>query len=307
MTPKTKKVPVAFERKGIVLPLERIIPRKTIKPSTMKTPRYQRIAASMRKLGLIEPLFVFPEQGRTGNYILLDGHFRWQDLKDQGAKAAFCLIAKDDEAFTYNYHVCAMTPLQEHFMIKRAIDKGVSEEQIAETLNVDVKSIYKKRDLTKGVCREAVEMLKDRMMSPNVFAELRRVQPMRQIEIAELMKASHTYTLNYVKCLIESTPAEQFNGDANRNGHPRLTPGDIARMRREMESISGDMRRLEETHGQNVLHLVIAIGYVKRLLSNANCVKFLSRRYGELLVQLQELTELVSLSGAVPSEPVAPS
>jgi len=306
MASKAKKVPVAFEKKGITLPLDRVIPRKTIKSSATKTPRYQRIAASMRKLGLIEPLFVFPEPGRTGNYILLDGHFRWQELKDLGEAEAFCLVAKDDEAFTYNYHVCAMTPLQEHLMIKRAIEKGVSEEQIAETLNVDVKSICKKRDLTKGVCREAIELLKDRMMSPNVFGELRRVEPMRQIEIAELMKASHTYTLTYVKCLVESTVVDQRANDKNRNGHARLSSADIARIRREMDSISGDMRRLEETHGQNVLHLVIVIGYVKRVLSNANCLKFLSRKYGEMLIQLQEVTELASLNGTAPPDAPAP-
>lgn len=305
MTNNGKKVPVAFERKGLLVPLDRIVPRKAVKASATKTPRYQRIAASMRKLGLIEPLFVFPERGRTGNYILLDGHFRWQDLKNQGVKEAFCLVAKDDEAFTYNYHVCAMTPLQEHFMIKRAIDRGVSEAQIAETLNVDIKAICKKRDLTKGVCKEAVEMLKNRMMSANVFPELRRVQPMRQIEIAELMKASQNYTLTYLKCLIESTPPEQMAGTPGKNGHPRLSGADLARIRREMDSISGDMRRLEETHGQNVLHLVLVIAYLKRLLSNANVVKFLSRQRADLLAQLQEVTELVSLNSTPPAVPSA--
>lgn len=297
MKKKSKKVPIAFEKEGLLLPLERIIPRKTLKPSATKTPRYCRIVASMKTLGLVEPLFVYPENGRTGNYILLDGHFRWQDLKDRGIPEAFCLVATDDEAFTYNFHLCLMTPLQEHIMIKRAIDKGVSEQKIAETLDIDVKKVRQKRDLTKGVCREAVELLKDRMMSPKVFTELRRVQPMRQIEIAELMAAANNFTLNYVKCLVAGTAPDQRADQNESSGEGLLRPSEVAKIRREMESITGDVRRLEETHGQNVLNLVITIGYLKKLLSNAKVVKYLLRRHSDLLAQLQEIAELASLDG----------
>ncbi len=61
-------------------------------------------------------------------------------------------------------------------MILRAIEKGVSKGRIAATLNGDVARIRQKRDLLRGVCREAVELLKERSPSPNALREFRRSQ-----------------------------------------------------------------------------------------------------------------------------------
>lgn len=131
-----KHVRMAFEKEGVVLPLDNILPRKQLKEGTKLTPRYQRIVASIKVVGIVEPLLVFPQDKRKGEYILLDGHRRLEALKDLGESETFCLIATDDEAFTYNHYVCLMTAIQEHFMISRAIASGVSKEKIAEMLCV---------------------------------------------------------------------------------------------------------------------------------------------------------------------------
>ena len=86
-------------------------------------------------------------------------------LKVIGALSARCLIATDDEGFTYNHKVNRLSVIQEHFMIMRALHNGVLEERIAKTLNVDVAAVRRKRDLLTGVCPEAVELLKDKRIS----------------------------------------------------------------------------------------------------------------------------------------------
>jgi hypothetical protein len=111
-------------------------------------------------------------------------------LTDLGAAAAKCLVAADDEGFTYNHKVNRLSAIQEHFMILRAVRSGVSEERIARSLNVDVASIRQKRELLDGICPEAVQLLRDRRATGNALRELRKVRPMRQIEIAELMCAA---------------------------------------------------------------------------------------------------------------------
>ena len=60
------------------------------------TPKYQTIVASIREVGVIEPLAVHPE---TDSYILLDGHLRLEALKELGAVEAVCLVATEDEGF----------------------------------------------------------------------------------------------------------------------------------------------------------------------------------------------------------------
>jgi ParB-like chromosome segregation protein Spo0J len=94
--------------------------------------------------------------------MLVDGHLRHAALSDLGNSEAPCLIADDDEAFTYNKRVNRLATIQEHYMIVKAIERGVSEEKLAKALNVDIKRIKTKRTLLDGVCPEVAEMLKDK-------------------------------------------------------------------------------------------------------------------------------------------------
>ncbi len=47
-----------------------------------------------------------------------------------------CLVATDDEAYTYNKRVNRLAIIQEHRMILTALQKGVSEERLARALNL---------------------------------------------------------------------------------------------------------------------------------------------------------------------------
>jgi hypothetical protein len=57
-------------------------------------------------------------------------------LKLGGATEVDCLVSTDDEAFTYNKRVNRIAIIQEHRMILKAIENGVSEARIAKSLNV---------------------------------------------------------------------------------------------------------------------------------------------------------------------------
>jgi len=289
-------VPMAFDPQGIVVPLEQILPLRKITAGVKQSPRYQRIVASIREIGVIEPLVIYPQNGKPRQYLLLDGLLRFEILKEIGKSEVFCLIATEDEAYTYNHKVTQVTPIQEHFMILRAVENGVTEERIAATLNVEVKSIRSKRDLLKGVCPEAVELLKDKRASAGAVRELSKVKPMRQIEMAELMMASANLTASYAKCLIAATPDEQLVEYATAKAKEGLSPEEIARMEREMENLSQDFRKIEDAHGRTVLNLVTSVAYLRKLLNNASVVRFLSRRYMDMLAEFQKIAEATSLA-----------
>ena len=160
-------------------------------------------------------------------------------------------------------------------MILRAIKNGVSEERIARSLNVDVASDSAEarpagRHLSRGSAAA-----RDKRATAEAFRELRKVKPMRQIEIAELMCAANNFSVGYAKCLVAATPAEQLV-DAERAKEIRgLSPEDISRMEHEMESLGREFKLIEESHGKNVLNLVIVVGYLRKLLDNARVVRFL--------------------------------
>lgn len=293
----TKPVTMAFESEGRLLPLDAILPTRTISPSVRKSNKYRRIQASIREVGIVEPIVVHPQssRGKGSQYLLLDGHLRLDILREAGQTEVLCLISTDDEGFTYNHKVNQISPIQEHFMIMKALEGGVSEERIAATLNVDVSAIRRKRDLLDGICPEAVELLKNKRSAPGSLRVMKKVLPMRQIEMAELMIASNNFSASYAKCLLAATPQEQLVEKDNPKEVTGLRPEDLARMEREMQVLEKDFLRIEDSHGRNTLNLVLAVGYLRKVLDNAPIVKLLSRKYGDLLGEFEKLVAATDL------------
>lgn len=285
----------AFDPHGVHIPVDRILPMKQVVADPKKNSTFRRILASIREVGLIEPLIVYPQGGKANNYSLLDGHLRLEALKQLGFETIPCLISNEDEAYTYNHKVNIVPPIQEHFMIMKAIENGVSEERIARALDVDVAQIRQKRDLLNGICTETVDLLKNKLASRETLRELRRVKPMRQIEMAELMLKSHNFTCSYAKCLIAATPDDQLLDPAKSKVPRGVKAEEVAAMEKEVESLEQNFLALEESHGKNTLHLVLAIAYLRRLLENSTVGKFLSSRYADINAEFKKLIETTSL------------
>lgn len=62
-----------------------------------------------------------------------------------------------------------------------------------------------------------------------------------------------------------------------------------------MESLGREFKPIEESHGKNVLSLVIVVGYLKKLLDNARVVRFLAQNHPEILAKFQKLVEARNL------------
>lgn len=287
-------VQMAFDPAGVMLPIAQILPMKVVKPDSRKGQQYKRLFASIREIGVVEPLIVHPQEvskGENRQYTLLDGHYRLDVLKELGKTEAFCLLAQDDEAFTYNHKVNRTAPIQEHFMILRALEHGVTEERIAATLSVDVCEIRKRRDLLSGICAEAVTLLRQRNVAAKALREIKRATPMRQIEMAELMVATNNYSADYARCLIAATNDKQLIDTDKSKVIPEIKAEDVSRMEREMEVLGKDFLMIEEAHGKNTLNLVLALAYLRKLLDNGSIVQYLAQRHADILGELQKMIE----------------
>ena len=127
-------VVMAFEPEGIEVPLSAILPVKQL-PASIKTSRkYVQISASIAEVGIIEPPVVARGADGSGVFLLVDGYIRIEILKDLGASSVTCLVAIDDEAFTYNKRVNRLATIQEHYMIRRAIDRGAVRRAPADAV-----------------------------------------------------------------------------------------------------------------------------------------------------------------------------
>jgi hypothetical protein len=142
-----------------------------------------------------------------------------------------------------------------------------------------------------------VALLKDRIVSAGAFRDMRRVKPMRQIEMAELMIAASNYSASYSKCLVAATPQEHILEPLKGKELGGLKLEEAGRMEKEMETLSREFLMIQESYGRNVLNLVLALAYLRKLLENAAVRKFLSQKYSDLMNEFQKMLESASLEG----------
>lgn len=301
----SSKVNMGFEVQQVELELSQILPVKMVPKSTKKTKKFKQIAMSVREVGLVEPLVVYPQKRAKGRYMLLDGHLRLEVLKDAGVDVAQCLISKDDESFTYNKRISRLATIQEHYMIIEAIERGVSQERIAQSLGVNIARIRQKRNLLDGVCDEAIDVLKDRHFPDGTMNVMKNVLPLRQVEIAELMVAANNYSISYAKALLMATPREQLRDPEKQKPIRGISEEERERMEHEIENLRRDMKAVEEDYGANVVRLVVANGYVARLLHNDHVASYLGRYHPELQNQLMRISEALADEGSGPSKPLS--
>lgn len=284
-------LPAGFEHTTLRIPIAEITPLREVPNSVRKSAKYKQIAASIGEVGIIEPPVVVPDRGGSARYYLLDGHLRLAILLEQGEIEVVCLIAVEDEAFTYNRRVSRIATIQEHRMILNAIKKGVSEERLARALNVNIANIRMKRNLLTGICPEAVDLLRDKHVPINVFTELRKMKPMRQIAAAEMMVAMNRYSMGYVRSILAAT-AEEDLVEQKRKAVRGLTEAQIELMSRESAHLDRDFKLIEQSYGADHLDLVLAIGYLGNLLRSAPIVRYLAQHHPQLLAEFQRITEL---------------
>ena len=289
-----------FEESLINLRLDQIIFLKSINALTRKSAKYLQIRASIEEVGIIEPPAVHEDRNLKGKYILLDGHLRVDILKELQMTEVTCLLSRDDEPFTYNKHINRIATIQEHHMILRAIERGVSEERLASALNVDLRSIHQKRDLLLGICPEAIELLKDKVIAPKTFRPLKAMKPVRQIEVARLMNDSGVYTHSYVLALMAATPQELLLHPQKPKRIRGLDSDKMARMEAEMEGLQKDFQLIEDNYAVDVMSLTFAKGYLAALLANAPVVKYLAANQPDILKEFERITETTSLNQHIP-------
>jgi hypothetical protein len=289
--PATSTVTMAFEETELRIAIADILPLKLVSDAVKKTRKYAQIAASIREIGIVEPPVVARDRREPGKYLLLDGHSRIEVLKDIGETDVVCLVSTDDEAFTYNKHVNRIAPIQEHRMILKAVEQGVSQERIANALNVDVFSIRRKRHLLDGICAEVAEILKDKHLAIETFSIFKKMAPLRQIEAAELMVAMNKYTIGYAKSLLAATPQSQLVESTKPKRVKGLSEEQVALMEHESVNLEREFKIAEKDYGADHLDLVLANGYLGKLLGNARIVRYLAQHHGEILAEFQKLVE----------------
>ena len=284
-------VKISFRQELLEIPLAHLVALKDTDSSAMKGRKYMQLEASLQHVGLIEPLAVFPQV--DGRFLVINGNLRLHVLRKLEIPKARCTVALDDESYTYNRRVNALSPITEHFMILKAIANGVTEERIATGLNVDVKTIKQRRNLLDGICPEAVELLKDKRVSSKVFYFLRKMKPLRQIEAAELMVSGKNYSIAFANSILTVTPLDQL---VHQEKHMEQSESvDSSSLLEETtNSLVCDLAIARKTYGADVLSLSVICRSIENLTKNAKVARYLDRNHSAVLAELKDLVTQVN-------------
>lgn len=288
------KPPLGFVPEPLLLPLSAVLPSRKTPEGLATSRKFKQIIASIEAVGLIKPLSV-GKPDRTGQYILLDGHTRLVALKQLGFEQVPCLVATDDESYTYNNRVNRLSSIQEHLMIRRAVERGVTPERLAKALDVDISHIIKKLNLLDGICPEAAELLRDQTFSANLGAVLRKMKPTRQVECVELMVSANNITVAYAQALVAATPSNMLVGEVKPKKMTGVSADQMAKMEREMGNLQEQFKLAEQSYGQDILNLVLAKGYLAKLMANEAILRHLTKKHPDVLNEFDSIVRMVTL------------
>jgi hypothetical protein len=287
-------VPRAFSPEILQVPLDKLLPSRSLPGSVPGSVKFRQIVSSIQSVGLIEPLSVTPMNSISGQYLVLDGHVRIMAMQKLEFSVAPCLLAADDEAYTYNSRINRLSSIQETRMLQEAVAKEVSKERLAQSLNIDISSLLKKLKLLDGICPEAVELLRDRQFSPEISRILRKMKATRQVVCVDLMLSANSLTVNYAEALLATTPAELLVG-GEKPEMKGVTAEQMARMEHEMENLQGQYKLIEDSYADDVLNLVVAQGYLSKLLANDAVSRFIEQHRQDIYEQFKSIVLMNSL------------
>ena len=281
----------AFESEIVTLDVSKINYTKELLPNVLGSTKFSVILSSIKEVGIIEPPVVRYDAGK---YLLLDGHLRIQALKKLKIDKVDCLLSTDDESFTYNKHVNRLSNIQEHKMIVKAIERGVTPERLAKVLNLDVDVIMQRKNLLDGIIPEVAELLKDKIIPRDVFRYLKKMKPVRQLEAANLMVDLNNYSVKFARSIWHASTDKQLIVPIKRPVTQDMEK--LERLETEIASVQEQYQIVEDGYGLKVLNLMLSTTYIKSLLANERVQNYLRNNELEIYQMFSKIIDMENLN-----------
>ena len=107
------------------------------------------------------------------------------------------------------------------------------------------------------------------------------------------MISANTITVSYAEAMLMATPAAMVVEEKKAVHRAGVTQEQVAKMEREMSNLEGQYKLVEQTYGQEVLNLVLAKGYLTKLLANKPVARYLKQKQPELLTEFEAIVQAV--------------
>ncbi|HYE19745.1 MAG TPA: plasmid partitioning protein RepB C-terminal domain-containing protein [Tepidisphaeraceae bacterium] len=268
------------DSESLDIPITRLRP---LRDRQVTKREYDRIVASLRVIGLIEPLIVFPD---GDNFVILDGVQRYRGLLDLGVAVVPCILGKRREAFTGNRMVNRVSPIQENRMIERSMEE-LDAGSIAAALGISGIAHRLKRTLLKQLHPDVAAAFDKDKITRACAQELTSVKPARQKEIIGQMDGYKDYSIAFARTLILKTPP-QLRNETKRKHDPwdktAQRKADLIKQLTEAEQKHDFYSRLYKQYTVDLLRLAI---FARELLSNARVRPYLNHHHAGIVERFE--------------------
>ena len=267
---------------GLDIPLIRLRPLRERKVSKRE---FNRILASIKAVGLIEPLVVYPE---GDDYVILDGVQRYRALLELGVEVAPCILGRQREAFTGNRMVNRVSPVQEHRMIEKSLEE-VDEASIAAALGISTIGHRLKKTLLKRLHPDVAAAFDQGKINRVCAREFTHVRPARQKEILDAMAGYKDYSTAFVRTLVVKTPPHQRDTGRRKNNpwdRSAQRKNDLLKQLADAEQKHDFYSRLYKQYTIDLLRMAI---YVRTLINNTRVREYLQARHPAVVAQFEAI------------------
>ena len=251
---------------------------------------YNSILSSIREVGIIQPLVVCISPN-NGKYKILDGHVRFYALRELKQKYVYCIIANDNERYTFDAQINNLSTFQKAAMIAKAVKNRVSVKRIASALGISEKQILSDMNVTEGLDGKVVEILKTANVTSKSLRELKRVRNARQIQIAQMMKSSNNYSLTFVSSLVSASLPCDFHEGQRKTGKVRMDFSEIRTLEAASDSLEVRAKESLEKYHAQIFDLVTVIGFLRRLMEDDRINGYISRNFAGYYPELKKISE----------------
>jgi len=263
-----------------------IITLRPLRERKVRKREYERILASIKAIGLIEPLVVYPD---GESFLILDGTLRYRALLELGVEIVPCILGKRREAFTGNRMVNRVSPVQENRMIERSLEE-LDEQMIAAALGLSGLGHRMKKTLLKQLHPDLAAAFDHGKINRTCALELTHVKPLRQKEILTAMESYNDWSLPFVRSLILKTPPPLRDVRRRRKHDPwnktAKRKDDLLKKLTDAEHKHDFYSRLYKQYTVDLLRLAI---YARSLLTNSRIREYLDQHHAEIVARFEAI------------------
>lgn len=276
----------AMKVEGRDIPLGLLKPLNERKVDLRSNIGFRKIMASIRAVGLVEPLCVYQE---NGHYVILDGYLRYKACEMLEIETMPCLLYRDKQAYTYNRNVNRLSAFQEMRMLRKAVET-IPEPEVANAFGMKSIRYRLSPTLIKELHPDVVKAFKKERLTRAAAMELTFVKAERQAEILREMETIGDYSRAFCRSLVIRSTSDQMNPDKKRD--PRSWSEDSTRKQDlvanldKVEKQYDFYRSLYRQYSTDLLKMVV---YVRSIVTNPKASAHLAGKYPQVLERFKAI------------------